>query len=242
VKKNNQKQITPSSNGEIYKWAEKNASNKNTTPQVVYVKKEKIFDLNNYLTIQKSKLETYLSGLHLNENFITEQEEATLIRLIDELPWENTLKRRTQNYGYKYDYEDKNVDVYSPIDMPAIFQPYIDRMYNQKLMPYKCDQIIVNEYEPGQGISAHIDNKLHFDHTIASLSLISTTVMQFKNSRSDQIEQALLMPRSIVVLSGPARYEWTHEILRIKEDIIENNVLKRSRRISVTFRRVKKPT
>jgi len=235
-KKNNPQQIIPSSNVQ----ASSSTTNKNTTPQIVYVKKEKIFDLNNYLTIQKSKLETYVSGLHLNENFISEQEEASLIKSINELPWENVLKRRTQNYGFRYDYEDKNVDIYSPIDMPAIFQPYIDRMYNQKLMPYKCDQIIVNEYEPGQGISAHVDNKIHFDHTIASLSLASTTVMQFKNSRSDQTEQALLMPRSIIVLTGPARYEWSHEILRLKEDIIENNVFKRSKRISITFRRVKK--
>ncbi len=42
------------------------------------------------------------------------------------------------------------------------------------------DQLIVNEYQPGQGISPHIDNKTLFSDIIVSLSLGSNAVMIFE--------------------------------------------------------------
>jgi len=44
---------------------------------------------------------------------------------------------------------------------------------------YVFDMVIVNEYEPGQGIASHIDNAKLFDHIIVSLSLGSDVVMNF---------------------------------------------------------------
>lgn len=43
----------------------------------------------------------------------------------------------------------------------------------------KFDQLIVNEYEPGQGINPHIDNIKLFKSDIASLSLGSDCIMIF---------------------------------------------------------------
>lgn len=41
------------------------------------------------------------------------------------------------------------------------------------------DQLIINEYTPGQGINPHIDNPTLFSSPIVSLSLGSDCVMEF---------------------------------------------------------------
>ena len=49
------------------------------------------------------------------------------------------------------------------------------------------DQVIVNEYEPGQGIAAHVDCvPSGFSGTIASLSLLSSCTMHFQDRSSGE--------------------------------------------------------
>ena len=43
---------------------------------------------------------------------------------------------------------------------------------------------------------------------------------------------------SLYIMSGESRYSWTHEMPSRKYDTINNNKVKRERRISVTFRNV----
>ena len=43
-----------------------------------------------------------------------------------------------------------------------------ERMIEKNLMEYLPDQLIINEYQPGQGISPHIDCEPCFEDTIAS--------------------------------------------------------------------------
>ena len=102
--------------------------------------------------------------------------------------------------------------------------------------------MIINEYEPGQGISAHIDCKPCFEDVIYSISLGSSAEMVF--SKGDNKIGVLLHPRSAIILSGDARSKWKHEIPARKSDPSPNPVkgkmrTKRSRRISLTFRKVK---
>ena len=100
--------------------------------------------------------------------------------------------------------------------------------------PRPLNQLIVNEYEPGQGISAHIDAPC-FGPAIATLSLGSACVMRFSNG--DRHEDVWLDRRMCVVLTGPARSEWTHAIPTRKSDPRHGRRLARSRRLSLTFRR-----
>lgn len=172
-----------------------------------------------------------IPGLQYCPNFITAEEERALIEDIDQQPWLNDLKRRVQHYGYKYDYKARAVtdDAYlGPLP------EWIDQVA-QKL-PFKPNQAIVNEYLPGQGISAHVDCVPCFDDTIASLSLGSGAMMQFTNGNEKQ--DLYLKPRSIIILSEEARYKWTHAIPARKSDVIDGFKLERGRRVSLTFRNV----
>ena len=80
------------------------------------------------------------------------------------------------------------------------------------------DQLIINEYFPGQGIAPHIDCEPCFTNTIASISLGSATVMDYtKDTTSIPV---VLRPRSLVVMKEESRYEWKHGIASRKTDKI----------------------
>jgi alkylated DNA repair dioxygenase AlkB len=100
------------------------------------------------------------------------------------------------------------------------------------------DQMLVNEYLPGQGISLHRDYE-PFDRTVVSISLLSACVMDFRRVADGRRESLLLEPRSLLVLSDEARYEWEHGIAPRKKDRWRGGPVPRSRRVSVTFRQVK---
>ena len=95
------------------------------------------------------------------------------------------------------------------------------------------DQVIINEYKPGQGISAHIDCESCFGPRIFSLSLGSQVIMEFTQDGNPK-KEILLTPRSLVMIYGEARYKWKHSIpSRLKDNGVDRGV-----RISLTFRNV----
>jgi alkylated DNA repair dioxygenase AlkB len=172
-----------------------------------------------------------IPGLQYLPDFITAEEEQALIVAIDQQPWLNDLKRRVQHYGYKYDYKARSVTADSYIGaLPDWLMPAAQNL------SFKPDQAIVNEYLPGQGISAHVDCVPCFGDTIASLSLESGAVMQF--TKVHEKHDIYLEPRSLIILSGPARYEWTHAIPARKSDVVGDFKIERGRRVSLTFRSV----
>lgn len=170
-----------------------------------------------------------IEGLNYVPNFITQDEGQALNAQIDQQPWLSDLKRRVQHYGYKYDYKARTI---KPDSYIGQLPDWLTSITEQ--LPFTADQAIVNEYTPGQGISAHIDCQPCFDDTIASLSLGSPAIMQF--TKDGRKEELYLAPRSLLILSGAARYEWTHAIPARKSDMVQGYKMPRGRRISVTFR------
>lgn len=178
-----------------------------------------------------------IEGLSYIQNFVTEDEARELTAAIDQSTWLSELKRRVQHYGYKYDYTARTVanDAYIGA-LPDWLAPVSTRLHDQGIFQTVPDQVIVNEYEPGQGISAHVDCIPCFGDTIASLTLGSGAMMQFQNTHTAQKEELYLQERSLIVLSGSARYEWRHAIPARKSDRAQGFKLDRSRRLSLTFR------
>lgn len=191
----------------------------------------------NLLISEDNLAKPEIPGLRYIPDFITRSEENALTALIDSQPWPNDLKRRVQHYGYKYDYKARSVPKDSYLGpLPDWIQPLAQKLQSKNLFKTIPDEVIINEYLPGQGISAHIDCVPCFDDVIASLSLGSPAIMQF--FRGNEKQEIYLEPRSLIVLSGPARYEWQHAIPARKSDIIDGIKTERTRRISLTFRNV----
>ena len=180
-----------------------------------------------------------IAGLSYIPNYIDESTEAALLEIIDSQPWMHDLKRRVQHYGWRYDYKARNVSSALRIgELPDWLQYYAVRLQQGGLFTEMPDQVIINEYQPGQGISAHIDCVPCFADTIASLSLGSSCVIDFTHSNTGEKSSLLLESRSLLVLNGDARYIWQHAIAGRKTDRYSGQVIQRTRRISLTFRKV----
>mgnify|MGYP002683838487 CR=1 FL=1 len=50
-----------------------------------------------------------IQGLLFIQDYITIAEEKQFIKTIEKQVWDNSLKRRVQQYGYRYDYQARNV-------------------------------------------------------------------------------------------------------------------------------------
>lgn len=180
-----------------------------------------------------------IPGLAYVSEYITPDEEAGLIRTIDAQPWITELKRRVQHYGYRYDYKARSVTPESYLGpLPEWLSSYADQLRADGFIPEPPDQVIVNEYQPDQGIAPHIDCVPCFTDTIVSLSLGSSCVMEFTNVETQEKIPVLLELRSLVTLSGDARYRWQHAIPHRKTDRYHGTIIPRSRRLSLTFRKV----
>jgi alkylated DNA repair dioxygenase AlkB len=180
-----------------------------------------------------------IPGLRYLADYLDDAREQALTEVIDRQPWLTELRRRVQHYGYKYDYKGRKVTPEMYLGpLPGWLQPLCGELKDGGLMPRVADQVIINEYEPGQGIAPHVDCVPCFADTIASLTLGSSCLMEFTKVKTREKVPLLLARRSLVVLSGEARYEWRHAIPARKSDTQEGRVVVRGRRLSLTFRNV----
>ena len=101
------------------------------------------------------------------------------------------------------------------------------------------DQLTVNDYVPGQGIPPHIDTHSPFEEVFCSISLNSEATMTFKNPEGE-VRHISLKPRSLMVFSGEGRYNWLHSIPTRKFDKVNGLIKSRRRRISLTYRKLRK--
>ena len=86
-----------------------------------------------------------------------------------------------------------------------------------------------------------------FAQVIVGISLGTGCVIEFVNSKTKQIKELYVKPRSLYVLSGKiisfirfllfhledARYIWTHSIHGKEHDVVNGKIIKRGRRILV---------
>lgn len=180
-----------------------------------------------------------VDGLTLVQDYLSPDEQSVLIGVIEAQSWRTDLKRRVQHYGYRYDYTRRTVarDQYLG-PLPDWAADLAKRLRADGHVPRDLDQLIVNEYEPGQGISAHVDCVPCFADTVLSISLGSSCVMTFSHRGLGKRVDVLLPPGGLLVMSGPARYEWLHAIAARKSDRWNDQVLARGRRVSLTYRTV----
>lgn len=172
-------------------------------------------------------------------DYISPIDEARLIEQIDHQIWLSPFKRRVQHYGYLYDYKKRTVTEGMFLGvLPDWLENLAFRLHNEGHIDDIPDQVIINEYVPGQGIALHVDCEPCFGDTILSLSLGSDCVMDFSHLHSETVHQQPLQARSLVIMKKEARYDWQHGIAARKTDKINGMTVKRKRRLSLTFRKV----
>lgn len=212
--------------------------------------------------------ELNIPGIYLLHDFVTAKEEKALLAAVDDRPWKNLAKRRVQHYGYEFCYDTRNINTKQRLgELPSFVSPILERISLfaniDDAANVVLDQLTINEYPPGVGLSPHIDTHSAFEGLIFSLSLAGSCIMEFrrysegvwlpnpatntdmKMENSDKcsnfIRRAIyLPPRSMLLLSREARYAWHHYIPHHKVDIVKDNMIRRaSRRVSFTIRKVR---
>ncbi|PLK69588.1 alpha-ketoglutarate-dependent dioxygenase AlkB [Rhizobium sp. TH135] len=176
-------------------------------------------------------------GAGLIRDWITPGQEVALAAFLNAGDWSSELKRRVRHFGYRYDYRARSATRDSRIGpLPEVLQGLAERLVVERLFAAVPDQVIANEYLPGQGISAHVDCEPCFGDVVASLSLLSGCEMRFACLESGETRAVMLPPRSLLVLAGPARSNWTPAIPARRSDVIDGVRVMRGRRVSLTFR------
>jgi alkylated DNA repair dioxygenase AlkB len=169
-------------------------------------------------------------GLRYQADFVSRDEESTLIVRIQQLPLAPFQfgafegKRRVASFGWHYDYSQQKLE--RADDMPDWLAPFIARVERSAaLSPSSVRQILCTEYEEGVGIGWHRD-KPHFD-TIFGLSLASACRFRFRRKLGSRWKRFTLdaQPRSLYMLSDEARHVWQHSIPPVE-----------TARYSITFR------
>ena len=180
-----------------------------------------------------------INGLKYVPDYLTDHQHEWVVNRLDREPWLGDLKRRVQHYGYKYDYRARKIDYSLRIgELPDWLQRLSEKLHRDGHMPAIADQVIINEYTPGQGISAHVDCEPCFKSTVLSMTVSGGCIMDFVHKWDKTHVPLYLEPKSIVILSGDARYKWTHAIAQRKSDTMQGKRIQRTRRVSLTFRNV----
>jgi alkylated DNA repair dioxygenase AlkB len=180
-----------------------------------------------------------IDGLDYRPGFIDAARERELLALIDAGAWSCELRRRVQHFGYRYDYRARQLGPDARLGpLPPWLAAEAERLAAAGLFAAPPDQVIVNEYLPGQGIAAHVDRPDCFGDTVAGLSLGAACLMRFGHPATGAVADLLLEPRSLFVLRGEARYRWRHGIAARRSDMVGGRRLPRGRRVSITFRTV----
>jgi alkylated DNA repair dioxygenase AlkB len=166
-------------------------------------------------------------------DYINSDAELELLNKIDDMQWDDSMSRRVQHYGWRYDYKQRTVE---PSDylgpLPDFLSSLVERVHEQ--FGLRADQAIINEYQPGQGIAPHIDCEPCFGPVIAMVGLASDAQMDFGCSGVSR--SILFQRRGLLVVRGAARHDWTHGIARRRNDKLFGT--RRGRRVSVTLRQI----
>ena len=189
---------------------------------------------------------TEVPGLTYVPDFLSEREETELVAAIDGAGWNSDLQRRVQHYGWRYDYKARQIDVSMRLGpLPEWAARLAGRLVSEGLLSDLPDQVIVNEYVGDQAISKHVDAETSFADGIAMISLLESWEMVFREKKKPRRKESQWLDRrSAAVMTGDARYHWTHEIPKRKSEpkrMGERGRVKRGRRLSLTFRKVLAP-
>lgn len=176
-------------------------------------------------------------GLVYQPEFITRDEETTLLEAIAPLPFrearfqEYFAKRRVVHFhpaggGEGYDRNDD--DTFSSGPLPALFVDLQQKVARWLAIDATTFiHALVSEYRPGTPIGWHRDKPVY--GIVVGLSLAGWGRMRFRplDSRAPRNAMVLLElePRSAYVMKGPIRWQWQHSMLPTK-----------AIRYSITFR------
>jgi alkylated DNA repair dioxygenase AlkB len=162
--------------------------------------------------------EPLLAGVEYRPDFISRDEEAALIAQLNAMDlapfrfqgW--TGNRKTQSFGWRYDFDDASFSPTEPI--PEWLEPLRDKAAAfAGVAPDEIAHALLARYDPGAGIGWHKDRSV-FDRVVG-VSLYSPATLRFRQRTGSGFNRFSLRvePRSAYLLSDEARHQWEHSIV-----------------------------
>jgi alkylated DNA repair dioxygenase AlkB len=176
-----------------------------------------------------------IAGITYVPDYLDQATHDRLLAAVDEHPWLKSVDRSVQVYGYSYNHSRRAA--YRIGELPSWAFALAQRLHDEGYIPRTPNQLVANAYPPGAGVFDHVDQAV-FGDVVVSVSLGSTCAMQFTRVDPEATHGLLLAPRSLLVLSGEARWDWKHGIPARMSDVWDGREHVRSRRVSLTFRAV----
>ncbi|KAH9598604.1 Alpha-ketoglutarate-dependent dioxygenase AlkB-like [Trypanosoma melophagium] len=211
---------------------------------------------------------TEVPGIFIVEDFITQDEHDTIWDELKGptaaiLEKETLARRSVAHFNRRFYYGvNKLGKVGESVNANPAFYNWMQRRLRNEDSSYEIydyptffkscsfDQLTVNFYNYDSktstitppGIAHHVDAHSPFSDCILVVSLGSHTVMEFSRyDRSPEVAApvgVLLPPKSLLLMTGEARYAWKHGISEKRVDILADFLppLHRGDRISLTWR------
>jgi alkylated DNA repair dioxygenase AlkB len=180
-------------------------------------------------------LPPFASGFAYEADFLSPEEEASLLAWIRELPLaeahykEYRARRRVVSFGGRYDYDANQLNAAAPI--PEFLHPLRSRAAAWVGLPAEqFDHALIAEYAEGVQLGWHRD--VPDFEAVVGISLLSACRMRFRRYPPGPREKSLaveLAPRSIYRITDDARWGWQHSVPPVP-----------SLRYSMTFRTLRK--
>ena len=178
-----------------------------------------------------------INGLKIIKNFISDNEEKELLDNMEKQEWNGTLLRKSQHYGYRYNYKTKDIGKDDYIgQLPEWLDKYIFKIFKKGYINQYPNQVTINRYLPGEGIASHIDVPRIFAEKLYSISIGSGCSMFFEAEKD--YHMYYLPRKTFMLMEGDARYKYKHGIRRNHIDIVDEKEITRGIRYSITFRNV----
>jgi alkylated DNA repair dioxygenase AlkB len=158
-----------------------------------------------------------IEGFRYEEALIGEAEERALVARMGSLDLAPFRfhgfigNRRTQSFGWRYDFDDASFTRAEPI--PDWLQPLRERAAAfAGLQASEFVHVLLARYDPGAGIGWHRDRDVF--NQVVGISLNSPATLRFRQRTSTGFKRANIdvAPRSAYLLSGEARHDWEHSI------------------------------
>lgn len=159
-----------------------------------------------------------IAGLDYREEVISAGDERAVLERLSALDlapfrfhgWLGN--RRTQSFGWRYDFEDASFTRTEPI--PDWLQPLREKAAKLAgVGPDDFAHVLLARYDPGAGIGWHRDRDVF--EQVVGISLNTPATLRFRKRTGSGFRRANLEvpPRSAYLLSGESRWEWEHRIV-----------------------------
>ena len=152
-------------------------------------------------------------------DFLSLAEQEALLQAVDSVDdqWKSLRRRRLQQWGGTPLPEGMQQQPLPPYLATVVAQLVHDKAFGLAETP---NHVLINEYNPGQGIMPHRDGPLYHPR-VAIISLGGTVVMDLTPPMGDGDPlQVVLRPGSLLIFEDDIYQTWMHGIAETGDDMV----------------------